>query len=239
VVFQDTPGIHEATTPLNRALVATAVKTLEEADLVLMIVSPSETVSEDDRHIIELIKAAELPAVLAINKIDLVAPPVLLPLMDAFSGLYSFEAIVPVCATQGDGVDELVKILINLLPEGPPLFPEEDISDLPVRFFVSEIIREQILKFTGEEIPYKSTVVVESFKEEAGLIRIHADIHAERESQKKILIGRRGAMIKKIGTVARQKIEDFLQSRVHLELYVKVTPHWTRDERKLREFGYQ
>jgi len=239
MVFQDTPGIHEAATPLNRALVATATKTLQEADIVLLLTTPSETVHADDLRIIELIKGASLPAVLAINKIDTVEPPVLLPMMSAFSQLHPFEAIVPISALNGDGVEKLLEILLNLLPEGSPLFPEEDISDLPTRFFVAEMVREQILKFTGEEIPYKATVTIELFQEEERLIRISADIHTERDSQKKILIGKKGVMIKKIGTAAREKIEQFLEKRVHLELYVKVTPHWTRNERLLKEFGYQ
>jgi GTPase len=239
IVFQDTPGIHEATNQLNRALVATAVKAIQEADLVLMMVTPAETIHQEDRLIIEMIASTRLPAVLAINKIDTVGPPMLLPLIDSFSRVHPFEAIVPISALRDRGVRELVEVLINLLPEGPPLFPEDDVSDLPVRFFVSEIIREQILHFTGEEIPYKTTVTIESFKEEERLVRIIADIHVERESQKKILVGKQGAMIKRIGTAARLKIEEFVQNRVHLELFVKVTPHWTRDERMRKEFGYQ
>jgi len=128
--------------------------------------------------------------------------------------------------------------MVKLLPKGVPLFPPDDMSDLPVRFFVAEIIREQITKKTGEEIPYKTTVVVESFKEQEGRILIHADIHTERDSQKKILVGKGGKMIKEIGTASRKKIQDFLESPVRLELFVKVTPNWTKSERMLREFGY-
>jgi GTP-binding protein Era len=239
IVFQDTPGIHEATTALNRSLVATAAKTIQEADLILMMVTPAETIHQDDVRIIEMIAATKLPAVLAINKIDMIEMPMLLPLMDSYSHVHPFEAIVPISALRNQGVDKLVRVLIDLLPEGPALFPEDDVSDLPVRFFVSEIIREQILNFTGEEIPYKTTVTIEAFEEKEHIIRIVADIHAERDSQKKILVGKRGAMIKKIGTAARLKIEQFLENRVHLELFVKVTPHWTRNERLLKEFGYQ
>jgi len=133
-------------------------------------------------------------------------------------------------------VDELVGALIELLPSGPPLFSEDEISDLPVKFFVEEFIREQITKKTGEEIPYKTTVVVESFKEERGRVLIRADIHVEKQSQKGILIGKGGQMLKLIGTVARKKIEEFLEARVRLELFVKVTPHWTRNPRQLSEF---
>jgi GTP-binding protein Era len=238
MVFHDTPGFHDAKTPLNKTLVATAVKTLEEADVILLMVEPGEKIHEDDLRIIQLIQSTRTPSVVAINKIDTIEPPTLLPLMDEFSKAHTFAAIVPISALNGDGVDGLVETLISLLPEGQPLFPDDEISDLPVRFFVSEIIREQIMKLTGEEIPYKTTVVVESFKEREDLIIIQADIHAERDSQKKILIGKGGAMIKQIGIHARKKIEEFLQSRVHLELFVKVTPRWTRDPHKLKEFGY-
>lgn len=238
MVFQDTPGFHDAKTPLNKTLVATAVKTLEEADVILLMVEPGEKIHDDDLRIIQLIKSARTPAVVAINKIDTIEPPTLLPLIDEFSKAHSFAAIVPISALNGDGVDELVETLINLLPEGQPLFPEDEISDLPVRFFVAEIIREQIMKLTGEEIPYKTAVVVESFKEKEDLIVIHADIHAERDSQKKILVGKSGAMIKQIGINSRKKIEEFLGSRVHLELFVKVSPRWTRDPYQLKEFGY-
>ncbi|MBI4961693.1 MAG: GTPase Era [Desulfomonile tiedjei] len=238
MVFQDTPGFHDAKTPLNKSLVATAVKSLEEADVILLMVEPGEKIHDDDLRIIDLIKSARPPSVVAINKIDTVEPPTLLPLIDAFSKAHTFAAIVPISALNGSGVDDLVETLIALLPEGQPLFPEDEISDLPVRFFVSEIVREQIMKLTGEEIPYKTAVVVESFKEKEDLVVIHAEIHVERDSQKAILIGKNGTMIKRIGINARKKIEEFLERRVHLELFVKVSPRWTRDPYKLKEFGY-
>jgi GTP-binding protein Era len=238
MVFQDTPGFHDAKTLLNKTLVKAAVKTLEEADVILLMVEPGERIHGDDLRIIQLIQSTRTPSVVAINKIDTVAPPTLLPLMDEFSKAHAFAAIVPISALDGSGVDELVEVLINLLPEGQPLFPEEDVSDMPVRFFVSEMVREQIMKLTGEEIPYKTAVEVESFKEKEDIVIIHADIHVERDSQKKILIGKNGAMIKKIGIAARKKIETFLDRRVHLELFVKVSPAWTRNAHKLEEFGY-
>ncbi len=237
-ILLDTPGIHEATTPLNRSLVAAATKTLEETDIVLFITTPSEEIDPDDLRIIELIKSAGSAAVLAINKIDTVKPPVLLPLIDLYSKAHPFEEIVPISALYGSGVQELIGALMKLLPLGPPLFPEEDVSDLPTRFFVAEIIREQIINKTGEEIPYKTAVVVESFKEERGRVTIHADIHVEKDSQKKILVGKAGKMIKAIGTAARIKIEEFLECRVRLDLFVKVTPNWSRDPVRLKEFGY-
>lgn len=238
MVFQDTPGFHDAKTLLNKTLVKAAVKALEEADVILLMAEPGERIHGDDHRIIQLIQSTRTPSVVAINKIDTVAPPTLLPLMDEFSKAHGFAAIVPISALDGCGVDELVEVLINLLPEGQPLFPEEDISDMPVRFFVSEMVREQIMRLTGEEIPYKTAVEVESFKEKEDLVIIHADIHVERDSQKKIVIGKNGAMIKKIGIAARKKIEVFLERRVHLELFVKVSPAWTRNAHKLEEFGY-
>jgi GTPase len=238
LVLQDTPGIHDPKTPLNRALVTTAIKTLEDADVVLLIVGPSDKVHHEDQDIADMIRKARTPSVLAINKIDTVKPPALLPIIDAYSKIHEFSEIIPISALYGGGVPELIDALVNLLPLGTPLFPEDDISDLPVRFFVAEIVREQITIKTGEEVPYKTTVVVESFKEEEGRFLIHADIHTERDSQKKILVGKGGKMIKEIGIASRKKIEDFLESPVRLELFVKVTPHWTRNERMLREFGY-
>jgi GTP-binding protein Era len=238
MVLHDTPGIHEASTPLNRSLVAAAIKTLEEADIVLLIITPSEGIETDDQRIIDLIKAAGSTSVLAINKIDTVEPPAILPLIDLYRKAYSFQEIVPISALHGDGVQELIQALLKLLPPGPPLFPEEDVSDMPVRFFVEEIIREQVINKTGEEIPYKTAVVVESFKEEKGRVWIHADIHVEKDSQKKILVGKAGRMIKAIGTSARAKIEDFLECRVRLDLFVKVSPNWSRNPAKLIEFGY-
>lgn len=240
MVLQDTPGLHEAKGALlNRSLVATAVKTMQDADLVLLLVEPLRKIPDQDLVAIEIIKAAKIPSVLAINKIDTVHPQDLLPLIETYAKIHSFDHIIPISATEGTGVDELKNVLVEMLPEGPPQFPEDDVSDLPVRFFVSEMIREQILRLTGEEIPYKTAVVVEEFKEEPRRVLIRADIHVEKDSQKKIVIGRGGAMIKKIGIAAREKIEHFIQQPVRLELFVKVTPHWTRSAAHLREFGYE
>ncbi|HTY24139.1 MAG TPA: GTPase Era [Desulfomonilaceae bacterium] len=236
MVLRDTPGIHEAQTPLNRALVATAMKTLEEADVILFMVEPSADIHPEDLRIVDVIRASKARSVLAINKIDTVEKPLLLPIMEAYAKIYSFEQTIPISATFGSGVEDLIKALRELLPAGPPLFPEDDISDLPVKFFVEEFIREQITKKTGEEIPYKTVVVVESFIEQADRVLIRADIHAEKAGQKGILIGKGGKMIKQIGMAARKKIEEFLGVKVRLELFVKVTPNWTRDPRQLAEF---
>ncbi len=238
MILLDTPGLHEPETPLNRSLVATAMRSLEDADVVLIMVVPGEEIHEQDLRIVELVKSAGPRSVLAINKIDTIRNERLLPIIDSHAKLHSHEDIVPISALNGSGVNDLIRVLMSMLPEGPPLFPEDDVSDLPVRFFVAEIIREQIITLTSQEVPYKTTVVVETFKRQQRNILIQADIHVERESQKKIVVGKRGSMVKRIGIAARTKIEEFLESPVRLELFVKVTPNWTRNERLLKEFGY-
>lgn len=236
LVLQDTPGIHETQTALNRAMVAAATKTLEDADVALFVVTPSEKIHADDMRIRDLVAEAKVPCILAINKIDTVEKHLLLPIIDRFSQIHAFEEIIPICALDGNGVDLLVQSLVRLIPVGPPLFPEDDVSDLPTKFFIAEIVREQVTKLTGQEIPYRTAVVVESFKEEHNRVLIHADIHVERQSQKKILVGKNGEMIKRIGSAAREKAEEFLGSHVRLELFVKVTENWTRNPRQIEEF---
>jgi len=238
MVLQDTPGLLKAKGALNTSLMATAVKALENSDVVLLMVTPAETIHQQHLHAVDIIKSRGVPTVLAINKMDTVAPERLLPVMEAYSKIHRFEHIIPISALDGTGVEELVAALTDLLPQGPPLFAEDDLSDLPVRFFVSEIIREQIILMTGEEIPYKTAVVVETFREDPLRVLIQADIHVEKDSQKKILIGKGGSMIKKLGTVAREKIETFLARPVRLELFVKVTPNWSKSKPHLKEFGY-
>jgi GTPase len=238
IVFQDTPGIHDPKTPLNKALVSAAVKTLDEADVILMVTTPeSETPGYDD-EITAAVISCRKPTVLAINKIDTVDQKILPGLVKAYEKQNRFDSVFLVSALKGLGIDSLVDKLVSMMPEAPRLFPEDDLSDLPVRFFVSEMIREQILRMTGEEIPYKSAVMVESYKEKKGLVHIIADIHIEKESQKRILVGKGGAMIKKIGTASRLKIEKFINQRVYLELFVKVTPGWTRDKNMLKDLVY-
>ncbi|MFC1836018.1 GTPase Era [Thermodesulfobacteriota bacterium] len=239
LILLDTPGIHDAKTPLNLSMVQTAMKSLEDADAVLFMTTPSKEIPDDDRLILESLKESNITTILAINKIDKIRPPELLPIIETYSQAYDFKEIFPISALYGASLTELIDALIGMLPPGPPLYPLDDVSDLPVRFFVAEMIREQVTMLTGEEIPYKTAVVVESFKERGSSILIHADIHIERASQKKILVGKGGKMIKRVGIAARKKIEEFLGCHVRLELFVKVTPHWTRDDAMLGEFGYQ
>lgn len=234
----DTPGIHDPKNLLNRTIVAAALKTLQDVDVVLFVTVPGAVIHEDDLRIIDLIRASKQKSVMVINKIDTSEKSILLPMIKVYSMAHQFEEIFPVSAIDGSGIEDLVQALVRLLPTGPALFPEDDVSDLPVRFFAAEIIREQIMKMTGQEVPYKTTVVVESFTDKGEIVIIHADIHTERESQKKILVGKKGSMIKQIGISARSKLEEFLERRVRLDLFVKVTPRWTQDSRKLKELGY-
>jgi len=238
IALIDTPGIHDPKNLLNRTIVAAALKTLQDVDVVLFVTVPGVVIHEDDLRIIDLIRASKQKSVLVINKIDTSEKSILLPMIKVYSMAHQFEEIFPVSAIDGSGIEDLVQALVRLLPSGPALFPEDDISDLPVRFFAAEIIREQIMKMTGQEVPYKTTVVVESFTDKGEIVIIHADIHTERESQKKILVGKKGSMIKQIGISARSKLEEFLERRVRLDLFVKVTPRWTQDSRKLKELGY-
>ncbi len=238
-IFLDTPGIHRGDNPLNRSMVSAARETFRSADILLLLVE-APRIDGNDREIIASLAELSLPVILGINKIDTIRKPLLLPLIDEARTLHPFREIVPISARSGDGVPVLLEEIRKLLPEGPPLFPEDTLTDRPERFIAAEIVREKIILSTRQEIPYSSAVTVDAFKEDDGrrLIRIRATIHVEKESQKAILIGRRGAMLKEIGTRAREELERFFDSRVFLELFVRVQKDWTRDPRALREFGY-
>ena len=238
IVLVDTPGFHNPKSLLNHSMMSAALMTLEQADLILFVTTTESEIPEDDLGMIDIIRSSKTKSVLAINKIDLSDRSRVRGLMRNYSDMHTFQEILPISAVRGSGIKNLVQVLTRLVPIGPPLYPEDDMSDLPLRFFVAEIIREQIIKMTGQEIPYKSAVMVEAFKEEQDRVLIQADIHTERESQKKILIGRQGAMIKQIGIAARIKLEAFLERKVRLELFVKVTPRWTTDKSRLKELGY-
>jgi len=240
LIFIDTPGIHKARTPLGRAMVETASGTIGDVDLVLLLVEAGEAPRSDDRFIIESLAGLTSPVILVINKTDIIAKERLLPLIDSFSALYPFREIIPVSALKNDGVAHLVAEIWKLLPEGPRFFPEEMMTDRSERFIAAEIIREKITLRLHQEIPYVTAVVVDSFQEDEtkNMIRIKATIHVEKDSQKGIVIGRGGAMLKEIGTKARIEMEKFFASRVFLELFVRVAKDWTSDPRLLKEFGY-
>ena len=239
LIFLDTPGVHNPKTPLNRAMVQTARETIGNTEILLMLVEANSDVHRDDLILIESLAGVKAPVFLVINKIDLVEKKYLLPLIDKFRTLYDYREIFPVSALKGDGIADLVKAIKEILPEGPPLFPDDIFTDATERFIAAEFIREQIMLHTSQEIPYVSAVEVESFKEdeEKNIIRIHATINVEKESQKAIMIGKKGAMLKNIGTQSRLRMEKLFGARVYLELFVRVKKEWTSSDKMLREFG--
>lgn len=241
LIFLDTPGIHRATTPLNRAMVDAATGTFGNVDLLLLIAEAGAAPHPEDRFIIGALEESSLPVFLIINKTDLVDKPLLLPLINSFANLYPFREILPISALKGDGVDRLIGEIWKVLPEGPQYFPEEMMTDRSERFIAAEIIREKITIRTHQEIPYATAVVVDAFKEDEAknMIRIAATIHVAKDSQKGIIIGKKGAMLKEIGTRARLEMERFFAAKVFLELFVRVAKDWTNDPRMLQEFGYR
>ena len=241
MVFLDTPGIHRAKSQLNKFMVREAIKTYGEVDLILIMIEANTSSGDRDSLVLQSLQKVKIPVVLAINKIDLVKMDSLLPLMDEFSNLYNFERIMPISALTGEGVDRLVEELDDMLPHGPKYFPEEMFTDLTERFIVAEIIREKVFHLTSQEIPYSVAVIIEDFKEkeDKNTIVIRAIIHVEKASQKGIVIGKKGKMLKEIGTLARKDIERLLGAKVYLELWVKVEKDWTRDTRALTKFGYR
>ena len=237
LVLFDTPGIHKPEHEMNRRMVDTAVKSIGQGDVIVWVNEVTEPPGPGDAFIERLIRKSGRPVVLALNKIDRIPKPKILPALETWSRVGKFDEIIPLSALKGDNVDRLEQILISRLPEGKALYPDDFLTDLPERFFVAEMVRERILHHTRQEIPYVTGVVIESFKEEGGLVRIHVAILVERDNQKGILIGRGGAMLKTVGTEARQQIEAFLGTKVFLGLFVKVREHWRENESLLNEMG--
>jgi len=240
ILFLDTPGIHNARGGLNRYMVDLATTSIRDVDVVMLLVEADRQPGEALQAIIDLLQKLSAPVVLVINKIDLVAPQQLLKCIDSYRTLMDFCEIVPVSALRGEGVDKLLGLLPPLLPPGPQYYPDDMVTDLPERFIVAEMVREQIMKKTRNEIPYGVAVQVESFEEnpQRQLVVIKAVIHVERDSQKRIVVGRQGEMIKAVGATARRDIERFLGCKVFLELFVRVDKNWTQSTRLLKEFGY-
>lgn len=238
IVFLDTPGIHEGGGLLNSFMVREATASLHDVDGVLFMVEATRPPDGGDAMIIKELKRLKCPVVLAINKVDRVGKQALLPLISEYSKLFDFKAIVPVSAIKGEGVEEVEKVLLTLLPEGPKYFPDDIVTDTPVRFLAGEIIREKVFRYTHREVPYSVAVTVEKFEEKKNLISITAVINVERDSQKGIIIGKKGEMLKRIGSVARVDIEKLLASKVYLELFVRVQKEWTRNPSMLKDFGY-
>jgi GTP-binding protein Era len=237
IVLFDTPGIHKPMHRMNQRMVDTAVRSLGQVDLAVWVVDVTEAYGPGDRYVRDVLAKSGKPVILAINKIDRVPKPKILAAIEQYRTLLDFVEVVPLSARDGDNVDLLGSLLVKHLPEGERLYPEDFLTDLPERFFVAEMVREQILRLTREEIPYTTGVLIESFKEEEGLVRIEATIYAERESQKGILIGKGGSMLKQVGTDARRQIEDFLGTKVFLGLFVKVRERWREDTALLDEMG--
>ncbi len=239
LIFLDTPGIHKATTPMNRIMVKTAKDTFGDADILLMLVDAHSSVHPQDMFLIEALAGIKLPVFLVINKIDLIEKQMLLPLIDKFRNLYNYTEIIPVSAKTGEGVERLLEIIKDNLPEGPQYFAEEEFTDASERFIAAEFIREQIMLLTAQEIPYATAVEIDSFKEDEAknLIRISATITVEKDSQKAIMIGKKGLMLKKIGTQARLEMEKLFGAKVFLKLFVRVRKDWTSSEKMLEEFG--
>ncbi len=240
MIFLDTPGLHKGGSALNQRMVQTAMASGQEADVILFLIDASSPLIEEDRQIIEPFKATPGVPFLVMNKIDLVKKEMLLPMIDQYQKLHSFRSIIPISAATGDGVDILLKEILDVLPEAPPYYPEDMITDQTERFLVSELIREKVIEQTYQEIPYSTAVTIESFKErpEKNLVVIKATIHVERTSQKKILIGKGGQKLKQIGEMARKEIEAFLNKKIFLELWVNVEKNWTQDPMVLNRLGY-
>jgi len=239
-IFLDTPGIHEGKSELNRRMVSTAIASGRDSDILLFMVEASSPLVEKDRQMIEPLRGSHGVPLLVINKIDLVKKTSLLPLIDQYQRVYPFQEIIPVSAITGEGVGVLLDQILKVLPESPRYYPEELITDQTERFLVSEIIREKVIQQSYQEIPYSTAVTVEEFKErpEKNMIVIKGTIHVERDSQKKILIGKGGQKLRRIGEESRKEVEALLGEKVFLELWVSVEKNWTRDPRALNRLGY-
>lgn len=238
IIFVDTPGIHKSTTLLNKRIVDQAMLALDDVDVVLFMVDASSRNYSAEKLIVSHLKKTNKTVILALNKIDLVEKAVVYSLVEQFRELHDFKAIIPVSAKKDIQVQDLIEEVEMSLAKGPRLFPEETFTDVSEKFMVKEIIREKVFRLTGMEIPYSSAVTVDSFTVEKRLILIHASIHVIRDSQKGIIIGKKGSMLAKIGSKARKDIEEMVGKKVLLKLFVKVTKNWIDNGRILNEFGY-
>ena len=240
ILFVDTPGIHKAKGKLNRFMVDQATGACSDVDLVLFLVEANDSPGGGDEYILGLLEKINTPVFLIINKIDLVSPPRLLRLIQEYSQRFNFKEIIPVSARSGDGISVMLQAIESCLPEGPRFYPEDMVTDQPERVIAAELIREKIMRRMQEEIPYGVGVKVDSFEEkpQKNLVVIQATIHVERDSHKKIIVGKGGQMIRALGQEARKDIERLVGTRVFLELFVRVDKDWSQSERMLRELGY-
>lgn len=238
IVFIDTPGIHKPKNKLDDFMDKSSYSALDEVDVVLFMVEP-EPAGKGDQYIAELLKKIKKPVLLVINKIDKVHPDKLLSIIDSYKNLGDFAEIVPISASQGNNVSELIKTIAKYLPEGPQFYDADQLTDRPEYFIVAELIREQVLKLTHEEVPHATAVVVDRMRDhEGGKLQIEATIYVERPGQKGIIIGKKGQMLKQIGIAARQDIEALLGEKVNLRLWVKVQKNWRSDPAFLKSIGY-
>jgi len=227
IVFLDTPGIHATDSALNKRLMEAVRAALEERDLLLFLVDATRPLGEEDRHAVDIVRKRGAPVMLVLTKIDLLRDKaVLLPLIEQYRDIYDFADYLPVSAVKGTGLDDLRRNIVARLPEGPAYFPPEHVTDQPERFLAAELIREKILRLTRQEVPHSIAVTVDRWEETPQITRIFATIRVEREGQKRIVIGAGGAMLKKIGTQARQEMERLFAVRIYLDLHVRVEPGW-------------
>jgi GTPase len=239
IIFIDTPGIHKPRQRLGEAMNRIAFEALEEVDIVLFMVEP-EAPRSGDLFVLERIRQVDKPVFLLINKLDTVKKNAILPVIEAYSKLYPFKEIIPLSALKTSGIDVLLETVVKYIPEGPKLYPDDIVTDQMERFMAAEIIREKIMEATQEEVPYSSAVEIQQWQErDDGVVFIQANIYIERDGQKGIIIGNKGARLKSIGTKARQDIEGLLGTRVFLELWVKIKKDWRSDEYTLRELGFR
>jgi GTP-binding protein Era len=260
VVFVDTPGVHKPTHRMNRRMVDAALEAMREVDVVALIVDvsafakapagpPRRSTTDGgsvksgpgDRYMLEAIKSLKVPIILVLNKVDLIAKHRLLPIIDYYRNAHPFAEFIPISAVDGTNVDALEKAILRYLPEGEPMYPPDYLTDQPERFYAAEIVREKVLQLTHDELPHSTAVVVDRFEEpgDDGILKLYCTILVERESQKPIVVGRGGAMIKQIGTAARAELMEHFGTKVYLDLHVKVKAEWRDDERVLDEMGMQ
>jgi len=239
IVFLDTPGIHKRQSKLGDFMNNTALNTLQEVEAVLFLADTSEGFGGGDRYIIEQLKKVKTPVILVLNKIDKIEPPALLPIIEEYRKLHEFAEIVPISAMHGNNVNTLLEQVEKYLPEGPQYYPEDQVTDHPEQFVCAELIREKILHMTREEVPHSIAVTIEDMRvQDNGVVYISAVIFVERDSQKGIIIGKQGSLLKEVGKQARQDIQNLLGSKIFLELWVKVKKDWRNQERILRDLGF-
>lgn len=238
IVFIDTPGLHAADSALGRQMMHEVAAALEGIDVLLLMVDASRALPHADDLVLEKARRFRGKTILALNKVDGLPKQKLLPLIEAFHKAFEFAAIVPISALKGTGCDELLGEIMRLLPEGEAYFPEDQVTDQPERFLAAEIVREKAIQAMYHEMPYALAVKVEKFEELPKLLRIEATMNVERDSQKKILIGRKGEMLKKIGTQARKELEELFDTKIYLGLYVKVVPEWRENPQRVRELDW-